>query len=871
MERHRARRVHRGLTAWLLVVTGSLGCRPQGDVEPPCPPLVGGTPERPLLIGARAWRATDLLVDPTATLSVLVERPPPPESDWLWTSGDGQRATLDVRVTPTGVGEGYRVSTSTTPAGLGWGEGTLSLRAGARDCARWTLRGGPRSPGERAVDAAIDLAREREKSAGEVEAEAAWREVARRAEGEQLISVAARARRAAAFMAIRARRFRAAVEHLAAARAHQASLGEGPWSTQLTYAEALLAQGRGDLTGADQRFGEAIARAQRLDMSAELPSYREARALALLHASRYEEALSALGPAPTGTTAAGLVPAERARRLINHAWAHLRARGVSTAAPLAQIDAWLTRALALLEPGTLPHLRANALHKRAVVARERGDWPEVAALVRAYWAVPSSTASFVRPAVELLEAELALETGALDRAAAAYAAVEQRGEAEDTVASDVVWRARVGRAEVARRAGRRAEAVALYRAALEALDAVARYTSALAPRAQFLADRGRVLHDALAAFAEAGAWEEAVQAIEDDRRRLVDSLRAPGPTETARAAWDEALDELEVRRRAHDAALARTRYAARAERGALVAAARAEQEAAERGLVDALAAVDRLRPQAPRLRVADIRAGLEAHELLRVAWPCAPEACERVVWVTRAGLRPGPRAPFVADTTYEVRLGDGPASAPQHVRLLLPSQLVTSRRARVRSGPMYALVDPDGSLPGARAEGDAVARLLPGLVVQRGEEVSRARVLAALRDARLVHYAGHVDVPTASPWDVSLRLADGAEVRLADLLAARPQVELLVLAACDGARPLRLADDRTLSLAEILLTVGARVVVAARGAVSDAGSRVFLERLYREGVLDAPAAAFARAQAATIADGGEPARAAAAFELWGVP
>jgi len=869
MERHRARRVHRGLTVVLLVVTGSIGCRP--DVDPHCPLLVGGTPERPLLIGARARRAADVLVDPAATLSVLVASPPPPESAWHWTSHDGRRATLGVRVTSTGAGEGLRVSTSTTPAGLGWGEGTLSLHAGSHACAAWTLRGGPPSAGERAVDAAIAVAREREKSAGEVEAEAAWNEVARRADAEQLNSVASRARRAAAFMAIRARRFGAAFEHLSAARAHQASLGEGPWSAQLAYAEALLAQGRGDLTGADQRFGEAIARAERLDMSAELPTYGEARALALLAGSRYEEALSTLGAAPTATTAPGLAPAERARRLINHAWAHLRARGVSRAASLAQIDDWLSSALALLDPGTLPQLRANALHKRAVVARERGDWPEVAALVRAYWAVPSSTVSFVRPAVELLEAEHALETGALDRAAAAYAGVERRGEAEDTVASDVVWRARAGRAEVARRAGRLGEAVALYRAALEALDAVARYTSALAPRAQFLADRGRVVRDALAVFAEAGAWEEAVQAIEDDQRRLVDSLRAPGPTESARAAWDDALDELEIRRRDHDAALARTRYAARAERAPLAAAARAQQEAAERGLLDALAAVDRLRPQAPRLRVADIRAGLEARELLRVAWSCDGDACERVVWVTRAGLSAGPREPFVADTTYEVRLGDGPASAPEHVRLLLPSQLVTSRRARVRSGPMYALVDPDGSLPGARAEGEAVARLLPGLVVQRGEEVSRARVLDALRDARLVHYAGHVDVPTASPWDVSLRLADGAAVRLADLLAARPQVDLLVLAACDGARPLRLADDRTLSLAEILMATGARVVVAARGRVSDAGSRVFLERLYREGVLDAPAAAFARAQATTIAEGGEPARAAAAFELWGVP
>ncbi len=850
-------------------VAALAACGPEASPRPECPPLVGGTAAHPLLLGARAWRSGGVVrLDRGASPAVALAPAATTSGElrWAWSGPSGVEP---MAARWAGEGDAQRVHTATTPRGR---PDRLELRAGPRVCGAWAVEWAD-PDAEAPLRATIEAAREAERAAGEDAAEQGWRAVAEAARAADLPSTEARALRAAAFMAVRARRFTAAARLVEDARRAQAPLGEGPWSAHLAYTEGLLQQARGELAGAEQRLDRAIALGTRYGLTDELPSFREARALALLGQSRFEDALAVL--ATTSTACRACAPADRARARVNEAWIHLRAQGTPAAASLETIDGWLGEALDMLGGEAMPALRANVFHKRALVARARGDRAEAERWVAAYRAVPESAGKYVRPAVDLLDAELALDAGDRARADAAFVALEARARSEQAVASDVLWRAIEGRARVARADGRRADAVRLYREALEALDETARLVGVLGPRAHFLADRGGVVRDALDVFAAAGALSEIVQAVEDDRRRLIDSLIAPAPSDGARQEWDEAIEALEARRRAHDALLVRERTATRAELPEVRAARQVAQSAAERALGDALALVDRERARTPRLSVAQIQRSLRPGEALRLVWQggCGAPRCAHALWVERAGLRLDVEPARWPARVYEVRLDEGTGPPRPVLRLSLPSQVVRRATATATAaGRMIALVDPDGSLPRARAEGDTLAALFPALELRVGRDITRAVALDALATARRLHYGGHVDVHPRSPWDAELRLADGDAVRLADLLAARPSPELLVLGSCNGARPIRLASGRTLSLAELFLVAGARVVVAARGEVGDADAQAVVERFYREGGAHAPAEALDRTRRA-LAREGPPDRAAAAgaFEIWGVP
>jgi CHAT domain-containing protein len=133
-------------------------------------------------------------------------------------------------------------------------------------------------------------------------------------------------------------------------------------------------------------------------------------------------------------------------------------------------------------------------------------------------------------------------------------------------------------------------------------------------------------------------------------------------------------------------------------------------------------------------------------------------------------------------------------------------------------------------LPGADQEGTEVASLFHNAVFIHGHEVTRARVLAQLHNARLLHFAGHA---FAGFDRVGLVLGPASMLSSHDIatLGLR-DLKLAVLSACDTAN----GDEGTSadgdSLARTLVAAGVPNVVASRWRVDSNVTRQLMRVFY---------------------------------------
>jgi CHAT domain-containing protein len=133
-------------------------------------------------------------------------------------------------------------------------------------------------------------------------------------------------------------------------------------------------------------------------------------------------------------------------------------------------------------------------------------------------------------------------------------------------------------------------------------------------------------------------------------------------------------------------------------------------------------------------------------------------------------------------------------------------------------------------LPGADQEGAEVASLFHNAVLIHGQEVTRAEVLAQLRDARVLHFAGHA---TAGFNHVGLVLGPASLLSSQDIAAlGLHNLKLAVLSACDTAN----GDEGTSadgnSLARTLVAAGVPNVVASRWRVDSNVTRQLMRVFY---------------------------------------
>ena len=275
--------------------------------------------------------------------------------------------------------------------------------------------------------------------------------------------------------------------------------------------------------------------------------------------------------------------------------------------------------------------------------------------------------------------------------------------------------------------------------------------------------------------------------------------------------------------------------------------------------------------------VAAVRAGLERGRAL-LLFASSGDGDPHAFWLERDALEHrrvptsdllGPWRVRVAGLTALYVIPGGVAAARQlHAQVqvpvgYLPYAGLLARTASIPAGGApWVVADPTLDLPFARREGQSVAGLLPGARSVFGGEARRDVVLDALRNAPILHFAGHGSLDAASPWDAYLALAGGGRLTVGDVLTTPLPGGLVVLSGCETARTVELGAEH-LGLADAFVLAGARAVIAADRPIDDAGTRAFFERFYQAGGAVHPGAAL------KIAAAQEPE--GAAFRLVGRP
>jgi CHAT domain-containing protein len=185
------------------------------------------------------------------------------------------------------------------------------------------------------------------------------------------------------------------------------------------------------------------------------------------------------------------------------------------------------------------------------------------------------------------------------------------------------------------------------------------------------------------------------------------------------------------------------------------------------------------------------------------------------------------------------------------------------------SGVALVIGNPDRSpdvadlphLPGAQREAEAIGRVYTRRLLLTGPDATRLRVLGGLRDAEVVHFAGHAIVNRERPELSRLVLAPSTDDPLGalfarDIAAARlPRTKLVVLAGCDTARGAVAKGEGVLGLVRGFLGAGAPSVVATLWRIDDRSSTVLFEKVHAGWArgLD-PAEALREAQLALLDD-----------------
>ncbi len=189
-----------------------------------------------------------------------------------------------------------------------------------------------------------------------------------------------------------------------------------------------------------------------------------------------------------------------------------------------------------------------------------------------------------------------------------------------------------------------------------------------------------------------------------------------------------------------------------------------------------------------------------------------------------------------------------------HTIALIPSLSALAAlesRGVKNSGSPLVLADPQGNLPAAAAEGQAVAKLLAGSSF-RTAGAATSRELAGAAHARILHLATHTGLSSRGPW---ILMAD-RRLQASEIVTRRIGPSLVVLASCaSGVRPGRQMWG---SVGAAFLAAGSRSVLASLWSIEDQRTHEFVLRFYAEGGASDPAGALARAQRVAIDQGQSP-------------
>ncbi len=181
---------------------------------------------------------------------------------------------------------------------------------------------------------------------------------------------------------------------------------------------------------------------------------------------------------------------------------------------------------------------------------------------------------------------------------------------------------------------------------------------------------------------------------------------------------------------------------------------------------------------------------------------------------------------------------------------------------------LLALGNPDGSLPAADAEVDALGALFPGATVLHREQATRAKLAELARGRSVVHLATHGVLDATAPERSYIVLAkDEGDGRLGyldipGLYEPLQDTDLVVLSACETAVPLSPTEEDRVQgtgleiagLANQFRRAGVPRLLASLWQVSDESTQALMVRFYQAlGEGRTPPDALATAQRALLA------------------
>ena len=140
-------------------------------------------------------------------------------------------------------------------------------------------------------------------------------------------------------------------------------------------------------------------------------------------------------------------------------------------------------------------------------------------------------------------------------------------------------------------------------------------------------------------------------------------------------------------------------------------------------------------------------------------------------------------------------------------------------------------------LPGAKAEAEMIARLLPESHLLIGEQATKQAVLQRIPSVSLVHFAAHGDAERGeialTPADSTVEFPHEADYLLSmtDISQVRLSAKLVVLSCSHSARG-QINAEGVVGIARAFLASGARSVLVALWALEHRATQQFMRRFY---------------------------------------
>ena len=140
-------------------------------------------------------------------------------------------------------------------------------------------------------------------------------------------------------------------------------------------------------------------------------------------------------------------------------------------------------------------------------------------------------------------------------------------------------------------------------------------------------------------------------------------------------------------------------------------------------------------------------------------------------------------------------------------------------------------------LPGAKAEAEMIARLLPESHLLIGEQATKQAVLQRISSVSLVHFAAHGDAERGeialTPPDSTMGIPHEQDylLSMAEISQVRLTAKLVVLSCCHTARG-QIKTEGVVGIARAFLGSGARSVLVALWALQDDATEQFMRRFY---------------------------------------